>query len=171
MLVFIDVEASSLRNGFPVEVAWCAADLKSAATYLIRPEPTWWDRFTWSAEAEGMHGLDRAILEECGVPAAQVAERLLADLTGADVQSDNPAYDVGWLSVLFSGDPPFMIGQTRPAGAPMLSSDIGLRKHRALDDAVALAMAFKAFETDHQHLDPDSAEDMGRALLERYGRG
>lgn len=171
MLVFIDVEASSLKNGFPIEVAWCAADLKSAASYLIRPEPAWWDRFAWTAEAEGLHGLDRAILQDRGVPAAQVVEHLLADLTGADVQSDNPAFDRGWLSVLFGKDPPFPIGQTQPAGAAMLSSDIGLRKHRALDDAVALAMAFKAFGTDHQHLGPDSAEAMGRALLKRYGRG
>lgn len=169
-LVFIDIEASSLRKGFPVEVAWCAANLERAATYLIRPEPGWLDQYDWSAEAESMHGITRDLLEAQGLGAAEVAERLAEDLDGADVGSNNPAFDGGWLTVLYGGDPPFGLREIRPAGVASLSSDIDLRAHRALDDAVALAMAFKAFETDHHRLHADQAEARARDLLKRLGR-
>ncbi|MGC2857661.1 hypothetical protein ACM64Y_19495 [Novispirillum sp. DQ9] len=168
MRVFIDVEASSLRNGFPVEVAWCAEGLDRAATYLIRPEPAWWECYDWTAEAQAMHGLDRATLERIGRPRAEVAASLAEDLAGAEVHSDNAAFDTGWLAVLYGGAaPPFSVGLLRPAGTLMLTSEIGLRRHRALDDAVALAMAFGSDRGDG---DAATAEARGREILRRLGR-
>lgn len=168
-LAFLDVEASSLDDGFPVEVGWCSADLTRGASYLIRPEPSWLTRLRWSAEAEAVHGLDQARLTAEGLAAAEVADRLAADLAEAAVQSDAPEMDGRWLDLLFDGRP-FPLDRCRPAGTAAVVSRAGLRPHRALDDAVGLAMGYISFATTEHRLAPEQAIDRGRALIRRVGR-
>lgn len=169
-IAFLDVEASSLRHGFPLEVGWCSADLLHGASFLIRPLPHWLDGYRWSREAEDMHGLTVDRLEREGLRPEEVVERLVADLNGFRVCSDNPAFDDGWLRLL-RDPPPFEIDRERPPGLPaMQSTGSGLRPHRALDDAVMLAMAFASFAASGDRLAPEEALARGRALVERCGR-
>lgn len=169
--IFLDVEASSLKNGFPLEVAWCSADVLRGASYLIRPEPGWLDRYHWSTEAESIHGLSLDRLRAEGLAAAEVMARLCEDLRDCRVHSDNPRFDGGWLRLL-RDPPPFDLTAVRPPGAAALSAtSSGLRAHRALDDAVALAMAHASFaESDQDRLDAEEALARGRALVARCGR-
>lgn len=168
--LFIDVEASSLQDGFPVEVAWCSADLTRGATYLIRPDDAWLETLDWSEEAESMHGLTLDRLTTEGRAAADVAERLAADLGGQRVESDNPRADAAWLGMLYDALP-FTVCKTRPSGVPAVTMEAGLRPHRALDDAVSLAMGFISFDVpDDARLSADSATDRGRELIRRAGR-
>lgn len=165
---FLDVEASSLMGGFPVEVAWCSADLRRGATYLIRPTPAWRRDLGWSAEAESLHGLSYERLHAEGLDPPEVAVRLAEDLRHAVVRSDNATFDGGWLEFLF--DPlPFALDEARPPGVPALMREHGLRPHVALDDAVGLAIACDAFGRDDR-LALAEALDRGRALIERAGR-
>jgi len=95
---FVDFEASSLDSGsFPVEVAW-VNEIGQGESHLIRPEPTWTN---WSAQSEEIHGISRTLLLQQGKPADWVAHRALIVLRGATLVSDNPAFDVYWLSMLF----------------------------------------------------------------------
>ncbi|MET0379714.1 MAG: hypothetical protein ABW049_12050, partial [Spongiibacteraceae bacterium] len=55
----LDFEASGLGGGtYPIEVGYVLGDGRSAC-YLIRPEPDWQG---WSADAEKLHGISRALL-------------------------------------------------------------------------------------------------------------
>lgn len=65
MIIFIDLEASSLHDGYPIEVAWCAEDLSVGASYLIHPAdwPHW---LSWDPGAEALHGLSADALERDG---------------------------------------------------------------------------------------------------------
>lgn len=65
--------------------------------YLIRPAADWTE---WSAEAEVVHGISRALLERQGRPAEEVACRALKALSGHDLYASAPSWDGQWLSRL-----------------------------------------------------------------------
>ena len=97
MRVFLDFEASSLRkNGFPIEAGWVFEDGISE-NHLIRPAPGWSD---WDAEAEGIHGIPRAVLEAEGAPHHVVAGRMVEVLSGHALYASAPSWDGKWLSLL-----------------------------------------------------------------------
>ena len=97
MLVFLDFEASSLgKTSYPIEVAWVFEDGRSES-YLIRPAPHWTD---WDEEAEAIHGIARAKLLADGRPVEDVAERMVAVLTGHALFATAPSWDGQWLSKL-----------------------------------------------------------------------
>ena len=140
MRVFLDFEASSLNaDGFPVEVAWVFEDGRSES-HLIRPAPGWTD---WDGEAEAVHGVSREQLAEEGADHADVAARMLEQLSGHALYVTAPSWDGQWLSLLL-----------RAAGLPrhalrLRKSDLAHRE-AALDilevigvgeDAEALAAA------------------------------
>lgn len=166
--LFIDVEASSLRDGFPVEVGWCSADLLRGATYLIRPPDDWVARLAWSREAQDLHTLTLDRLRAEGLPPDEVAARLAEDLAGV-LHSDNPAFDGGWLGMLFEALP-FRLKEIRPAGVPAVMRENGFRPHYALDDAVGLAIGALSFGRSQDRLSTDEALERGRALIKRVGR-
>lgn len=168
-IAFLDVEASSLSHGFPLEVAWCSADLLHGASYLVRPAPGWLDRFAWTREAEALHGLTRERVAAEGLPADEVADRLAADLAGRLVRSDNPSFDGGWLRLL-RDPPPVALDHATAPGGPALGAKSDLTPHRALDDAVLLAMAFASFGDGEAPLPPEEALTRGHALVARCGR-
>ena len=100
MNVFLDFEASSLADGsYPIEVAWVFEDGR-CESHLIAPTPEWTD---WDEKAEAIHGIARAELNARGTPPAQVAARMVAELSGHDLFASAPSWDGKWLSVLLRG--------------------------------------------------------------------
>lgn len=162
-IAFIDVEASALINGYPISVGWFSLGSNGLAdgtgwSALIRPDPNWLAVGNWDANAQHIHGitLERLIAE--GLPAAEVAARLNADLGArAAVLSDQPGHDKAWLSELHlaAGVPTtyalrametveeLVPDLTLPLDWQMLRNVVaqrfGLTRHRALDDAKVLA--------------------------------
>jgi hypothetical protein len=97
MRVFLDFEASSLSDGsFPIEVAWVFEDGRSE-THLIRPAPDW---TVWDPQAEAIHRIGREQLVEEGAAHADVAARMLDQLSGHALYVTAPSWDGQWLSLL-----------------------------------------------------------------------
>jgi len=113
--VFIDFEASSLNDdSYPIEVAWNDPD-GTITSILIKPHWSWTD---WDPNAEELHGIARAEIEQRGVPPEDVCRRISEVVTGR-MHSDAPAYDGHWLKRLFDvtgGAAPLLVGlSTIPA--------------------------------------------------------
>jgi hypothetical protein len=100
ILTFIDVEASALRDGYPIEVGWARTD-GLFGQHLIKPCPEWVESFVWCGKAEAIHGLSLDALNRLGAPAEEVAEALNRELVGQVVVSDNRDFDAGWVAQLF----------------------------------------------------------------------
>src|SRR5690606_4612657 len=60
-VLFADIEASSLIDGFPVEIgwAWRSHGNIEASSLLIVPPEKWLARHTWDPQAEAIHGISR----------------------------------------------------------------------------------------------------------------
>jgi hypothetical protein len=96
--VMIDVEASGFgRGSYPIEVGVAFADGHTECM-IIRPETDWQH---WDSEAEGLHGISRAVLEQSGKPVEHVARWLDDCLAGEMVYSDAWGNDSSWLALLF----------------------------------------------------------------------
>ncbi|MDA8230644.1 MAG: hypothetical protein M0006_04815 [Magnetospirillum sp.] len=97
-VLWLDVEASGFGpESYPIEVGW--SDIAGrTGSVLVRPEPTW---TYWDLDAEGVHGISLAMLAAEGVPAAEVAARIVAATADRMVFSDNPRVDAWWLARLF----------------------------------------------------------------------
>lgn len=100
VLTFIDVEASALRDGYPIEVGWARTDW-SFGQHLIKPCPEWVKSFVWCEKAEAIHGLSLDVLNRLGAPVEDVAAALNGELAGQVVVSDNRDFDAGWVAQLF----------------------------------------------------------------------
>ncbi len=99
-LVFIDLEASGLGSkSWPVEVGWTFENGETQSL-LIRPHDSWTEE-AWDAQAEALHGLSRARLEEEGIEARAVCMALNEAFDGARVYSDAPDWDGFWFYRLF----------------------------------------------------------------------
>lgn len=97
MPVFIDFEASSLsKHSYPVEIAWVFEDGRSRS-FLIKPAREWTD---WSAEAEAIHGISRAMLDKDGVGVSMIVDEMVATLADMDLCASAPSWDGKWLSAL-----------------------------------------------------------------------
>ncbi|WP_404383047.1 hypothetical protein [Caenispirillum salinarum] len=186
MISFLDIEASSLRNGYPIEIAWCNADVTAGRSWLIRPGG-WPPHLAWDDDAERIHGLTIGRLEAEGLPPDTVAEALADDLTTAEVVlSDNPPFDHGWLVELYglgSGtrSVPFQLEEAdavavddrrRLAAAGVdpvsrtLAADAGLVPHRALDDCIRHAVTLCVARDEEL----DTIKWKARRLLAEHGR-
>jgi len=96
----MDFEASSLgKKSYPIEVAWVFEDGR-AEDWLIRPAADWLD---WDTEAEAVHKISRSRLEAEGTPVTEVAQRMLAVLSGHELHASAPSWDGKWLSALLRG--------------------------------------------------------------------
>jgi hypothetical protein len=98
MLAFIDVEASSLIDGYPIEIGWAREDGQVGAV-LVRPHPKW-GSLVWDPAAERIHGLSRALLEAQGVTVDDAVATLNEALRGCKALSDAPSHDWRWLGLL-----------------------------------------------------------------------
>lgn len=97
MLAVIDVEASSLVHGYPIEIGWATEDGRIGAL-LVRPHEEWRD-LRWDSNAEHLHDLTRELLDERGVSPAEAVARLNGELVGCKCLSDAPAFDWRWLAL------------------------------------------------------------------------
>lgn len=104
MITFIDFEASSLRNGFPIELGWatvCDGQVISGS-HLILPTPYWTH---WNPESEKVHGIPYDTLLKEGLPADEVIDYFEHAIEKSDkVISDAPAFDGLWLDQLYQAD-------------------------------------------------------------------
>ena len=145
----IDVEASGFGKGsYPIEVGFVLPDGRGDCM-LIRPGPQWRH---WDVAAERLHHISRALLEERGRPARDVAERLNAQLAGRIVYTDGWAHDYTWLSILYEAagcTPSYrldnlqrLLTQDELAGWDAAKAEVGaeaaLARHRASADARVL---------------------------------
>lgn len=146
----LDFEASCLPQhgrSFPIEVGVCAPD-GTAQAWLIRPDPAWRD-WTWTPEAEELHGLTRAQLERDGLPAAEVLTALRAAVGYQPVYADS-YFDAAWMRTLeaAAGAPPMLkvdhvealihrwdVSDATVARALAEVSELPFRRHRAAEDA------------------------------------
>lgn len=98
-IVAIDFEASCLpRHGrsYPIEVGIAGDGI--ARSWIIRPHDDW-AGWSWTAEAEALHGLSRDRVMREGVPAYQVM-RELEDAVQARRFVADSAIDQYWMDVL-----------------------------------------------------------------------
>lgn len=148
----IDVEASGFgRRSYPIEVGYVLPDGQARCT-LVRPLPEWTH---WDDAAERTHRIPREALLRLGRPAAEVAQRLNADLAGRTVYCDGWAHDYTWLAALFEAAgaaPGFRLESVAAllddARLPQLAAardavraELGLTRHRASSDARVLQLA------------------------------
>jgi hypothetical protein len=102
-LLCIDFEASSLDNGYPIEVGVAEVATGAVLSWLIRPAVTWLAERVWSPASEGVHGINRSLLEAEGEPPEAVWAALAPMLVGKLLISDNPSFDGRWLKMVASG--------------------------------------------------------------------
>ena len=162
----LDFEASCLPQhgrSFPIE-GGLAGPGGFVRSWLIRPEPAWQD-WTWTEEAEALHGLSYDRLVRDGLPAA----RVLADL--AQVVGSRPVFadsylDAGWMRTLEAavGAPPLV----RVRHIDALIDTLGLD-----DQAVARAVAEAHAQAIPRHRAGDDARWLQglAALLEALAAG
>jgi len=98
--LIVDVEASALDNGFPIEIAIADVERETVRAWLIKPSAQWRDR-DWSPASEKIHGLSRSVLETHGLDVEIVAKEIVAFASGRALASDNWAFDGHWLAQIF----------------------------------------------------------------------
>jgi len=151
----LDIEASGFgRASYPIEVGYVLPDGR-AACMLVRPAEGWTH---WDASAEQVHGITRSTLCAHGHSARDVAQALNRDLAGLTVYCDGWAHDYTWLAALFEEaglSPQFKLESVGAlldeahlnqldAARRQAVADLGLKRHRASNDARALQQALGA---------------------------
>ncbi|AOG02958.1 3'-5' exonuclease [Bosea sp. RAC05] len=97
--LFLDMEASSLEGGFPIEIGVCD-DALQAHSWLIQPHPSWQD-LEWNDVSQQIHGISQAKLIADGLPVDAVLLEMSKIVSpGHAMHSDNPTYDARWLQQL-----------------------------------------------------------------------
>jgi len=152
--IAIDFEASCLPchgRSFPIEVG-IASGSGESRSWLIRPHADW-ANWSWTEEAERLHGISRAQLETDGVPVDHVLAELEQAVGRNRVLADN-YLDGIWLGTLCSAartGASFRIDHLRQivdeldAGAlevqdAMEAADRAVpKRHRAASDALWIA--------------------------------
>ena len=148
----MDIEASGFgRASYPIEVGYVLPDGR-AACMLVRPAVGWTH---WDAGAEQVHGITRTTLASHGRTPHDVATALNRDLAGLTVYCDGWAHDYTWLAALFEEaglQPAFKLESVGAlldeahlnrldAARRDAVAELGLKRHRASNDARALQRA------------------------------
>jgi hypothetical protein len=148
----MDIEASGFgRASYPIEVGYVLPDGR-AACMLVRPAAGWTH---WDAGAEQVHGITRSTLAAHGRAPRDVALVLNHDLRGLTVYCDGWAHDYTWLAALFEEaglQPAFKLESVGAlldeahlnrldAARRDAVAELGLKRHRASNDARALQRA------------------------------
>lgn len=159
-IIFVDLEASSLTEGYPIEVGWAIVrDFKvTTESHLIRPTPEWYfDDFRWSTDSQAVHRITRGNLLDHGKLPTEVATRMTELFSGKTLYSDAPRYDFAWTVELFHAAfkdrsaVPFKLADVsslyEDGGTDDRKFEQEVRKrrkfkveHRAADDALNLAL-------------------------------
>lgn len=168
MIVFVDIEASGLVNGYPIEIGYARSDGRVGAI-LIRPHAEWLTDLAWDPNAEYLHSLPPDLLLSKGTPIDDAVDALNAALAGCRCISDSPSNDWRWLSLLlefydrgpreFTFDmltnpaEPLLLGLADGLGVPpdrvrdILRTTGAQVAHTAAGDAAAWAAAHEAIST------------------------
>ena len=94
----IDLEASGFgRGSYPIEVGFALED-RQVHSFLIRPAQSWTH---WSDEAEKIHGISRAQLQEHGLNPREIVLKMNELLAGKTLYSDAWSFDSSWIGRLF----------------------------------------------------------------------
>lgn len=94
----IDLEASGFgRGSYPIEVGFALPD-REVHSFLIKPMDGWTH---WSHEAEAIHGISQAQLQQEGLSVRDVALQLNERLIGQTLYSDAWSFDASWIGRLF----------------------------------------------------------------------
>ena len=152
----IDFEASSLDNGYPIEVGVCRwrspEHPMEGWSSLIRPTPEWLADFEWNAQSAAVHGIDALELSE-GLTPTEVIISLNGLLEGHAAFCDGGPFDLGWARTLAAasevqpkikiGDWDMLSGRLDPTSYERMVRwlDRSSIQHRARDDAERLMMA------------------------------
>jgi hypothetical protein len=97
MICFIDFEASSLEESYPIEIGWARMDGVVGAA-LIRPHDDW-KSMKWAEDSASVHGIVQELLGD-GLPRDEVLARAKAALAQCDCFSDAPEHDWRWFRML-----------------------------------------------------------------------
>lgn len=97
--LIVDVEASALENGYPIELAIADVENEIVCAWLIKPAAAWRDR-EWSPASQKIHGLSRELVET-GVAVELVARDIATFVSGRTLMSDNWTFDGHWLAQVF----------------------------------------------------------------------
>ncbi len=156
--LFLDCEASSLRDvSYPIDVGWSTPD-GTVQSYLVRPEWNWSD---WDANAEALHGLSREEITRRGLPADHIARLLNTALKGTVAYSDNPAFDRYWIERLYEASSIKMEFEIRRFGSlfpdtppeklaaksQIARYSVPGRQHRAANDVKFLIELYRQLST------------------------
>lgn len=106
----LDFEASCLPphgRSHPIEVA-VAGPGGFVRSWIIRPHDSWSD-WTWTAEAQALHGLSYEAIVRDGLPVERVLDELTAVVARREVFADS-YYDANWMRTLeiAAGAPPLL---------------------------------------------------------------
>lgn len=100
-MFIIDFEASSLRkSSHPIEVAW-GDSRENIKSFLLNPDymADWTD---WNPKSFEFHGITQEKLRREGVDPRKVARKMVDELAGQEVYSDEPRYDNRWKNRLLA---------------------------------------------------------------------
>lgn len=142
----IDLEASGLQSSsYPIEIGLALEPGRRYCT-LIKPAEHWEH---WDDDAESVHKISQALLQERGRPVQDVARELNERLSGKVVFSDAWGLDSAWVDSLFFAariQKTFSVSAletilTEPQiecwkdARDAVIQDLGLARHRASNDA------------------------------------
>ena len=145
---FIDFEASGIApDSYPIEVAVVSSETSFSS--LIAPARYWTH---WSFDAQDIHGLSQDQLHQEGDTAVSVARNMNQLFSGLVLCSDSPQ-DGFWLDVLYEAADliptfelkPLEVFVGREAASEIYRRLPTTKHHRALNDAIALMNACRAF--------------------------
>jgi len=98
-VIVIDVEASALFRGYPIEIGWASLDGRIGA-HLIKPTVEWVAELFWHPFSNKVHKLHSQTCWNLGESPFDVMSALNKELDGLDVWSDGPKFDQKWLNLL-----------------------------------------------------------------------
>lgn len=159
--VFLDTEASSLWDGYPIEAAWMSINGKQDS-FLIKPMEFWIKTKHWSRDSELIHNIEFNTLMADGICVISAAERLNEQLKGKIVLCDALSADGEWLAELHEAAdiaPKYMLTDVRYwynfIGKPLarkfrisVTKKLENKKHRALDDVSPYIETYKELEKE-----------------------
>lgn len=173
-IVFLDIEASSLREGsFPIEFGWVHDTAAPPEAFLVRPCADWRLNGDWSVLSQAVHGIERAQLDSDGIDVDEACLRLNRAFAGKTVAISSPGHDNYWIWRLYEGSPHKLAWQTEDCQGLLfdLAHEVGSgldgmnqaitiataawpHPHRAGPDAFRMAMMARLI------LDPDLQADL-----------
>lgn len=155
----IDFEASCLPQhgrSYPIEVG-VSEDGQTARSWLIRPHSAW-DSWSWTEEAERLHGLTQCQLWRDGLPAELVAAELSDMIAGTRVIADS-RIDAYWLDTLYAA-----VAKPRPVTITCVSEILG-DLHLTSADIIAAEARVDA-RTFERHRAGEDARWLAALLIE-----